>query len=64
MTALQELSRLSGGELARPVTYRLESCVRLIQHQSNGFQSKISLGSTVSAAKKAMNFADAINTPK
>ncbi len=43
---------------------RLETCVRLIRHQPNGFHSKISFGSTVSAAKRAMNIADAINTPK
>ncbi len=43
---------------------RLEPCVRLIRHQPNGFHSKISFGSTVSAAKRAMNIADAINTPK
>ena len=46
------------------VTYRLEPCVRSIEHQPNGFQIRISFGSTVSAAKKAMNIADAINTPK
>jgi hypothetical protein len=36
----------------------------LYRHQPNGFHSKISFGSTVSDAKRAMNIADAINTPK
>ena len=44
--------------------YRLEPCVLSIRHQPNGFHSKISFGNTVSAAKRAMNIADAINTPK
>ena len=39
---------------------RLELCCR----QLNGFHSKISLGSSVRAAKRAMNIAAAINTPK
>ncbi len=43
--------------------YRLEPCVRLIEHQPNGFHSKISFGSTVSAAKRAMNIAAPVSTP-
>ena len=45
-------------------TYCLELCVRLIRYQPNGFHSKINFGSTVSAAKRAMNIAAPVNTPK
>ena len=43
---------------------RLEPCIRFIRLQPNGFHSNISFGSTVSAAKRAINIAAAINTPK
>ncbi len=49
---------------ALDATYGRELCVRSIRNQPNGFHSKISFGSTVSAAKRAINIADAINTPK
>ena len=39
-------------------------CLEPCCFQSNGFHSKISLGSSVSAANRAMNIAAAINTPK
>ena len=43
---------------------RVPACRSLIRHQSNGFDNKISFGSTVSAAKRAINIAAPVNTPK
>ena len=49
-----QTNQLSIISCVRLVRGHLEPCVRVIRHQPNGFQSKISFGSTVSAAKKAM----------
>ena len=45
-------------------TSRRNPRARFIRHQPNGFHSKINFGSTVSAAKRAMNIAAAMSTPK
>ena len=64
--AKEPKGELRKGQLrtALDATYRLEPYVRLIRHQPNGFHNKISFGSTVSAAKRAMNIAAPVNTPK
>ena len=64
--AIEPKGELRKGQLrtALDATYRLEPYVRLIRHQPNGFHNKISFGSTVSAAKRAMNIAAPVNTPK
>ena len=48
----------------QPDTRNLEPAVRYIRLQPNGLHSKISLGNNVSAAKRAINIAAPVNTPK
>ena len=48
----------------QPDIRKFEPRVRYIRLQPNGLHSKISFGNNVSAAKRAINIAAPVNTPK